>query len=216
MARSQGHISRRRALGRLLVSAAAVALAGVPEPDLRARSGPARPERPNIVVIVLDDAGFADLSAFGSEIRTPHIDALARDGLFSRPLSGGRALLLISPPRDAQRVAQERGDTVVRTVGVGGVGDAQLCEVRRKAGQVDERIAKRPITVAATDDVQALKSGEARVGDIAERWRRKCRLCDIGNLAEIGTRITRGTMQRSWRGMHVSGRVWRRARTRRR
>ena len=39
------------------------------------------PERPNVVVIVLDDAGFADLGAFGSEIRTPHIDALARDGL---------------------------------------------------------------------------------------------------------------------------------------
>ena len=37
--------------------------------------------RPNILVIVLDDVGFSDLGPFGSEIRTPNIDALARDGL---------------------------------------------------------------------------------------------------------------------------------------
>lgn len=40
-----------------------------------------RDERPNFVVIVLDDVGFSDLGAFGSEIRTPAIDALAADGL---------------------------------------------------------------------------------------------------------------------------------------
>lgn len=38
-------------------------------------------ERPNIVLIVLDDVGFSDLGAFGAEIRTPNIDALAQDGL---------------------------------------------------------------------------------------------------------------------------------------
>ena len=37
--------------------------------------------RPNIIVIVLDDIGFSDLGAFGSEIRTPQIDALAAGGL---------------------------------------------------------------------------------------------------------------------------------------
>jgi len=37
--------------------------------------------RPNIVLIVLDDVGFSDIGAFGSEIRTPTIDALAADGL---------------------------------------------------------------------------------------------------------------------------------------
>ncbi len=36
---------------------------------------------PNLVVIVLDDVGFADLGCYGSEIRTPSIDALARQGL---------------------------------------------------------------------------------------------------------------------------------------
>lgn len=39
------------------------------------------PQRPNVVIIVFDDAGFADIGAFGSELRTPNIDRLAANGL---------------------------------------------------------------------------------------------------------------------------------------
>lgn len=38
-------------------------------------------QRPNIVLIVADDAGYADIGAFGSEISTPNIDALAAVGI---------------------------------------------------------------------------------------------------------------------------------------
>ncbi len=38
-------------------------------------------ERPNIVLIMADDLGFSDLGCYGAEIRTPHLDQLARDGL---------------------------------------------------------------------------------------------------------------------------------------
>jgi arylsulfatase A-like enzyme len=41
----------------------------------------APPGSPNIVVIVVDDVGFADLGCFGSEIETPNIDRLAASGL---------------------------------------------------------------------------------------------------------------------------------------
>ena len=36
---------------------------------------------PNIVVIVSDDMGYSDIGCYGGEIRTPHIDALAENGL---------------------------------------------------------------------------------------------------------------------------------------
>lgn len=36
---------------------------------------------PNIVTILFDDTGWADFGCFGSEIETPHIDALAATGL---------------------------------------------------------------------------------------------------------------------------------------
>ncbi|MHB8317858.1 MAG: arylsulfatase [Acidimicrobiales bacterium] len=59
------------------------------QPGLRLTDAPIEPplERrppagaPNIVVIVLDDTGFAQLGAFGSDISTPSIDALAYEGL---------------------------------------------------------------------------------------------------------------------------------------
>ena len=44
-------------------------------------SAGAKSGAPNILIILLDDVGFADLGAFGSEIDTPNIDALAANGL---------------------------------------------------------------------------------------------------------------------------------------
>ena len=37
--------------------------------------------QPNILIIMADDLGFTDLGAFGGEIQTPNLDALARGGL---------------------------------------------------------------------------------------------------------------------------------------
>lgn len=45
---------------------------------------PVRPDasgKPNIVVILVDDLGFADLGSYGSEIDTPHLDRLAAEGI---------------------------------------------------------------------------------------------------------------------------------------
>ena len=36
---------------------------------------------PNIVLLLADDLGFADLGSYGSEIHTPNIDRLAASGM---------------------------------------------------------------------------------------------------------------------------------------
>ncbi|MGQ0431193.1 MAG: arylsulfatase [Microthrixaceae bacterium] len=36
---------------------------------------------PNVLIVILDDVGFAQLGCFGSDIATPHLDALAAGGL---------------------------------------------------------------------------------------------------------------------------------------
>jgi arylsulfatase A-like enzyme len=38
-------------------------------------------KRPNVLLMVADDLGFSDLGCYGSEIATPHLDQLAKDGL---------------------------------------------------------------------------------------------------------------------------------------
>jgi arylsulfatase len=39
------------------------------------------PKRPNIVIILADDMGYADMGSFGSEIKTPNLDGLAKNGV---------------------------------------------------------------------------------------------------------------------------------------
>ncbi|HEX3795879.1 MAG TPA: arylsulfatase [Acidimicrobiales bacterium] len=51
---------------------------------------------PNVVAIVLDDTGFGHLGAFGSDIATPHLDALAANGA---PFNRFHVTSLCSPTR---------------------------------------------------------------------------------------------------------------------
>lgn len=55
----------------LLASGCAPSEEGMTAPD----------DRPNFIVVLLDDTGFADLGAYGSEISTPNIDRLAAGGV---------------------------------------------------------------------------------------------------------------------------------------
>ena len=48
-------------------------------------------EKPNIVVVLVDDMGFSDIGCYGSEIPTPNLDALASGGLrFTQFYNTGR------------------------------------------------------------------------------------------------------------------------------
>lgn len=83
-ARGQQSCSRRRFLG-LMAAGSASLLA---EPGLKSRLAP---RRPNVLVLVADDLGFADLGCYGSEIPTPHLGRLAANGVrFAQAYSFGR------------------------------------------------------------------------------------------------------------------------------
>jgi len=41
----------------------------------------AQDKRPNIILILADDLGYSDLGSYGSEIPTPNLDRLAKEGL---------------------------------------------------------------------------------------------------------------------------------------
>ncbi len=83
-----------RVWARLCLSVFAISvMIGAPSLD-------AAPRKPNIVILIIDDAALMDLGVYGGEAKTPHIDALAAGGtLFtqyrSSPLCApSRAMLL--------------------------------------------------------------------------------------------------------------------------
>jgi len=61
-------------------------------------------EKPNIVILLADDLGWADLGFRGSDIETPHIDSLARDGL---TLNRFYAMPICTPTRSALMTARD-------------------------------------------------------------------------------------------------------------
>lgn len=72
--------TRREFLQSSFCASAAAALPLRSELFSQDKRGAAR-KRPNIVFILADDMGFSDIGCYGSEIDTPHLDALAQDGL---------------------------------------------------------------------------------------------------------------------------------------
>ena len=76
----------------------------------------AKAERPNILLIVADDLGFSDLGAFGGEIETPNLDALATSGI---RLTNFYAAPNCSPTRSMLLTGQDN-----HRVGMGAMAEA--------------------------------------------------------------------------------------------
>jgi arylsulfatase len=86
-----GRLDRRRfiqlALELGVVAATANTMAGIAP----AEAATAAARRPNILLILADDLGFGDLGIMGSEIRTPNIDSIGRNGkLFTSMYNAAR------------------------------------------------------------------------------------------------------------------------------
>ena len=108
-----------------LVAAAGV-LAFVAPSSVRAAPGAGTDARPNIIVILVDDMGRADIGPFGGEIPTPNLDALAARGVrftqfYSTPrCSPSRASLLTGLyPHQA---GMGHLDTLIRPGSIGTTG----------------------------------------------------------------------------------------------
>jgi arylsulfatase len=70
-------------------------------------------DAPNIVVVLLDDTGFAQMGCFGSEIDTPNIDALAAGGL---QFTNFHVTPLCSPTRAALLTGRAQHTAGMRSV----------------------------------------------------------------------------------------------------
>ena len=76
LAAGEGPGRNVRCFGAIIASLALLAAAPAqPQPV------PASPRHPNIVILLADDWGFSDVGAFGGEMATPNIDALAKAGV---------------------------------------------------------------------------------------------------------------------------------------
>src|SRR5919204_475261 len=93
-------------------------------------------EAPNVMVIVLDDVGFAQLGCYGSDIDTPTLDALAASGV---RLANFHTTALCSPTRACLLTGRNH-----HTNGMGRVADLAMAypgywgEVPRENGFLSE------------------------------------------------------------------------------
>ena len=72
-------------------------------------------ERPNVIIILVDDMGFSDIGAYGGEIKTPHIDSLAQGGVrFSQFYNASRCCPTRHPASDSA-MATRRTRTCMST-----------------------------------------------------------------------------------------------------
>lgn len=100
----------------------------------------AQEARPNIVLILADDAGFSDFGAYGSEIATPNIDALAARGTL---FSNFHASPICAPSRAMLMTGVDS-----HLAGVGNLPESAPLEHRGQPGYIG-RLADDVVTVAS-------------------------------------------------------------------
>jgi arylsulfatase A-like enzyme len=116
---------------------------------------------PNIIFVVLDDVGYADLGCYGSEIRTPNIDRLAEQGL---RYSNFHTTTLCSPTRACLLTGRNHHAVGMRYLanvdmgwpsGRGAISHraATIAEILRETGYASFAVGKWH--VAPTDEASA-------------------------------------------------------------
>jgi arylsulfatase len=124
----------------------------------------AQDTRPNILLIVADDAGIADIGSFGSEIKTPSIDALASAGVrfaefgVSATCSPSRSMLLSGADN--------------HVAGLGNMAEFMAPNQKGKPGYegyLNERVA--PVSALLKDaGYHTYMAGKWHMGEEPDQW----------------------------------------------
>jgi len=104
-------------------------------------------EKPNILFILADDLGYGDLSSYGQKyFQTPHIDALAENGIrFTDHYSGNT---VCAPSRDSLMTGRHSGQLTLRGNGVFKLlpTDTTVATLLKQAGYRTALIGKSCVT----------------------------------------------------------------------
>jgi len=128
----------------------------------------AEPGAPNVIVVVLDDVGFAQLGCYGSDIETPTFDRLAAGGLRYTQF---HTTALCSPTRASLLTGRNH-----HSVGMGTVPEIAMgypgynTRIPRAAGMLPEVLRARGYATFAVGKWHLTPAEERHAGATRERW----------------------------------------------
>ncbi len=128
----------------------------------------ARPGAPNVVLILLDDVGFAQLGCFGSDIATPTFDRLATNGLRYRDF---HTTAICSPTRACLltgRNHHSNGVGIIPEMGTGFPGYTSL--MSRENGFLSEILLREGYATLAVGKWHLTPANEYTAAAPRARW----------------------------------------------
>ena len=130
---------------------------------------PTAPEgAPNIVIVLVDDLGFADLGCYGSEIATPNVDRLAAGGL---RFTDFHVTPMCSPTRAAMLTGLDPHDAGIGTVVHSDAGfPGYAMELTRHAATIAELLQDDGWSTFMVGKWHLTKDSEQNAAGVKRSW----------------------------------------------
>lgn len=130
---------------------------------------PTAPDQaPNVVIVMVDDLGFADIGCYGSEIATPNLDRLARDGV---RLTNFHVNPMCSPTRASLLTGLNPHDAGIGTVVHSDAGfPGYAMELTRNAATIGELLQDNGYTTLMVGKWHLTKDSEQNAAADKSSW----------------------------------------------